>query len=148
MPSTATRSAPSTADQIGQFFGDLAAFGHLATLERESATLRFDVPGDAGRADRWHISVRDGDVSVSRQGNGTPDAIITIPRPAAEALVTGRLNAHAALLRGLLKCEGSIAACMMFQRCLPGPPGSVGRVPPISSATVMAWHDGTKGRRT
>jgi hypothetical protein len=56
--------------------------------------------------------------------------------------VTGRLNAQAALLRGLLTCEGSIAAVIMFQRCLPGPPGSTGRVAPISSRTV------TDGRRS
>lgn len=148
MPPAATRSAPPTADPINQFFADLAAFGHFATLERESATLRFEVPGNGPRTDRWYITVRDGDVSVSRQGNGTPDATIMLQRPAAEALVTGRLNAQAAILRGLLTCEGSMAACMMFQRCLPGPPGSEGRVPPISSATVMSWHDGTKGRRT
>jgi hypothetical protein len=34
-----------------------------------------------------------------------------------------------------------MAACMMFQRSLPGPPGSVGRVAPISSAAVMAQHE-------
>ena len=56
-------------------------------------------------------------------------------------VVTGRLNAQAAILRGLLTCEGSMAACMMFQRSLPGPPGSVGRVAPISSAAVMAQHE-------
>ena len=52
--------------------------------------------------------------------------------------MTGRLNAQAAMLRGLLTCEGSMAALMMFQRCLPGPPGSTGKVAPISSQTVMA----------
>lgn len=135
-----TRSAPATADPISQFFADLAQPGHLATLESESATLRFDVLANGTRAERWYLTVSDGDVSVSRQGNGPPDAVIAIGRAAAEALVTGRLNAQAAILRGLLACEGSMAACMMFQRCLPSPPGSVGRVAPISSQTVMAQH--------
>jgi hypothetical protein len=63
---------------------------------------------------------------------------VHIERPHLEAIVSGRLNAQAALLRGLLTCEGSMAALIMFQRCLPGPPGSTGRVAPISSQAVTA----------
>ena len=48
-------------------------------------------------------------------------------------MVTGRLNAQAAVLRGALACEGKLAAVVMFQRCLPGPPGSTG----TEAATVM-----------
>ncbi len=70
--------------------------------------------------------------------NGAADATVRVDRPYLEAMVTGRLNAQAAFLRGLFTCEGSVSALMMFQRCLPGPPGSTGRVPPISSKTVMA----------
>ena len=31
-----------------------------------------------------------------------------------------------------------MVAVMMFQRCLPGPPGSTGRGSPITGAAVMA----------
>jgi len=85
----------------------------------------------------WYIAVSDGDVAVSRQHKAA-DAVIGVQRPQFEAIVTGRLNAQAALLRGVMVCEGSLAALMMFQRCLPGPPGSTGRVAPISSQQVMA----------
>jgi len=136
---TRARSAPAAADPISQFFDDLARPGHLATFESESATIRFDVPDDA-RAERWFITIHDGDVSVNHN-RGPADVVMTIARPAAAQMVTGRLNAQAAMLRGLLTCEGSMAACMTFQRCLPGPPGSVGRVAPISSKTVMAKHE-------
>jgi SCP-2 sterol transfer family len=137
---TQARSAPAEADPISQFFDDLARPGHLATFESESATIRLDVPGGDARVDRWFITIHDGDVSVTHN-RGPADAVVTIARPAAVQMVTGRLNAQAAMLRGLLTCEGSMAACMMFQRCLPGPPGSTGRVAPISSAAVMAKHD-------
>jgi hypothetical protein len=136
---TSARSAPTEADPISKFFDDLARPGHLATFESESATVRLDVPGGDARVDRWFITVHDGDVSVTHN-RGPADAVVTIGRPAAVQMVTGRLNAQAAMLRGLLTCEGSMAACMMFQRCLPGPPGSVGRVAPISSEAVMAKH--------
>jgi hypothetical protein len=125
-----------TADPISQFFADLAAPGHLATFEGHSATLRFDVH-DGGQVQHWYVAVRNGDVGVTRQ-NKVADAVIHIERPPFEAIVTGRMNAMAALLRGVLTCEGSMAALIMFQRCLPGPPDSTGRVAPISSQTVMA----------
>jgi putative sterol carrier protein len=83
------------------------------------------------------VTVHDGDVGVSRQ-KMPADATVRVARPHMEAIVTGRLNAQAAVLRGVLTCEGSMAALMMFQRCLPGPPGSTGKVAPLSSQTVMA----------
>ena len=139
MTATRARSAPTETDPISQFFDELARPGHLATFESESATIRLDVPGGDARTDRWFITIHDGDVSVSHN-RGPADAVVTIGRSAAVQMVTGRLNAQAAMLRGLLTCEGSMAACMIFQRCLPGPPGSTGRVAPISSETVMAEH--------
>jgi len=138
---TRARSAPAEADPITQFFDDLARPGHLATFEAESATIRLDVPATDARVERWFITIHDGDVSVTHN-RGPADAVVTIGRPAAVQMVTGRLNAQAAMLRGLLTLEGSMAACMMFQRCLPGPPGSTGRVAPISSEHVMAEHAG------
>jgi hypothetical protein len=126
----------TTADPISRFFADLAAPGHLATFEGHSATLRFDVR-DRGQVRHWYIAVSDGDVAVTRQ-NKMADALIAVEHAQFEAIVTGRLNAQAALLRGVMTCEGSLAALMMFQRCLPGPPGSTGRVAPISSRQVMA----------
>jgi hypothetical protein len=133
MASTTSKRA---VDPVGEFFAALAAQGHVATFDGDSATLRFDI-GDDGDVERWHVAVTKGNVAVTRQGSRA-DAVVRITRPCAEALVTGRLNAQAALLRGLLTCEGSLAALVMFQRCLPGPPGATGRAAPISAATIMA----------
>jgi hypothetical protein len=142
MPTARSGSLTTTVDPISQFFANLAAPGHLATFEGHSATLRFDV-GDDGQVQHWHVAVSNGDVAVARQNSVTrqskgADAVIHVERAPFEAIVTGRMNAMAALLRGVLTCEGSMAALMMFQRCLPGPPDSTGRVAPISSQTVMA----------
>jgi alkyl sulfatase BDS1-like metallo-beta-lactamase superfamily hydrolase len=136
---TKTRSAPSAADPISEFFDGLAQPGHLATLESESATLRFDVR-DGASTQRWHVTVHDGDVTVTHSRDAA-DAVVTAERPYLEAVVIGQVNGTAAVLRGLMSCEGSMAALVMFQRCLPGPPGSTGRVEPISSRAVMAKHN-------
>ena len=136
MPKGYGGSVAAAADPITQFFAALDEPGHLATFEGDSATVRFDVL-DGKKAQRWHVAITGGDVAVSHS-NAAADATVRVDRPHLEAMVTGRLNAQAAFLRGLFTCEGSVSALMMFQRCLPGPPGSTGRVPPISSKTVMA----------
>ena len=92
---------------------------------------------DSGHVEHWHVTIHDGDVGVTRQALPA-DAIVHVTRRDMEQIVTGRLNAQAALLRGLVTAEGSMAALMMFQRCLPGPPGSTGTVEPLSSEAVMA----------
>jgi len=140
------RSAKTAGDPISEFFAVLAEPVHLATFERESATIRFDISdgkdadgkdADGKDVQHWYVTVTDGDVEVTRR-NSPADAIVHVRRPDFEQIVTGRMNAQAALLRGIVSCEGSVGALMMFQRCLPGPPGSKGRVAPISSETVMA----------
>lgn len=133
---TASSGLTRASDPISDFFAVLAESGHLATFEGQSATLRFDV-ADGADVERWRLAVSNGNVSVTREDRAA-DAVVRADRPHFEAMVTGGLNAQAAMLRGLLVCEGSMAACIMFQRCLPGPPGSTGRVAPISSATVMS----------
>jgi SCP-2 sterol transfer family len=133
-----------TRDVVTRFFAELAAVGHVPTFERNSATLRFDVTADdksssqtAETMQRWYVTVMNGDVTISHR-NASADAIVRIGRSYLESIVTGKLNAQAAFLRGLFTCEGGMAAVIMFQRCLPGPPGSTGRIAPISSAQVMA----------
>jgi putative sterol carrier protein len=139
VPATQTRSAPTAPDAISQFFADLAQPGHLATLESESASLRFDVK-DGASVQHWYVTIHDGDVAVTRRDDPA-DAVVTADRPNLEAIMSGQMNAMAAVLRGILDCQGSMAALVMFQRCLPGPPGSTGRAAPISSQTVMGSHD-------
>jgi hypothetical protein len=134
-------SVAAAADPVTQFFAALDEPGHLATFEGNSATVRFDVLGqkDLGEktVERWHVSITRGDVAVTH-GSEPADATVRIDRRHLAEMVTGRLNAQAAFLRGLFTVAGSVGALMMFQRCLPGPPGSTGRVAPISSKTVMA----------
>jgi hypothetical protein len=125
-------------DQITDFFADLSRQGHIPTFDGEKATVRFEaLTGNS--TERWHVTVADGDVSVTRQ-NRPADSVVRMRQRDLEAIVTGTLNAQAALLRGLIDAEGKLAALMMFQRCLPGPPGSTGKVAPISGKTVMTWR--------
>ena len=98
--------------------------------------MRFDVTGGS-KMQYWYLTISNGNVAVTSD-KSPAEAIVRIERRYLEDIVTGRLNAQAAMLRQVLTVEGSMAALMMFQRCLPGPHGSTGRVAPISSQTVMA----------
>jgi SCP-2 sterol transfer family protein len=146
-----SRADPNAvASTAESFFAGLAEAGHIATFERESATIRFDIPdaderdqaAHADKAERWYVTVKDGRVSVTRQDRPA-DAVVRVSRPQFESIVTGRLNAQAAMLRGLLTVEGKMAAVVMFQRCLPGPPGSRGTAAPISARAVNAQRRDT-----
>src|SRR5258708_19039828 len=59
-------STSADADPVSQFFTGLAESGHVATFDRESTTLRFDI-ADGDNVERWYVSVHDGRVAVSRQ---------------------------------------------------------------------------------
>lgn len=138
MSAARATSATAAADPVSEFFAGLSQPGDIATFADESATIRFEVRrSEDGGIEHWLVSVLDGHVTVTRR-NTAAHATVRLDRPHFEAIVTGRLNAQAALLRGLMTCEGNVAALMMFQRCLPGPPGSTGWAAPISSKTVMA----------
>jgi hypothetical protein len=141
MPEERAGLVAAAADPVSQFFAALDEPGHLATLEGDATVIRFDVL-DGEKVERWRVSIARGEVAVTHSA-GPADATVRIDRCHLEAMVTGHLNAQAAYLRGLFACEGSVGALMTFQRCLPGPPGSTGRVAPISSKTVMAGR-GTK----
>src|SRR5689334_11544694 len=108
MPKARAGSVAAAADPVTQFFAALDEPGHLATFEGDSATVRFDVLNDKGlgdkRVERWRVSITRGDVAVTHSG-GPADATVRVDRRHLEAMVTGRLNAQAAFLRGLFACE-------------------------------------------
>jgi putative sterol carrier protein len=128
-------------DPLACFFDALADRGHEGVLAGESATLRFDV-AEGETSQRWYVTVTNGDVSVSHK-RSRADAVVRADSVSLTAVVSGRSNAMAAMLRGLLVVEGDWAPLAMFQRILPGPPDSKGRVDPISREMVMAQRRAT-----
>src|SRR5258707_9412999 len=91
-------STSADADPVSQFFTGLAESGHVATFDRESTTLRFDI-ADGDNVERWYVSVHDGRVAVTRQDRPAA-AVVRGGRGALPAVVAGRLDAPAAPLLG------------------------------------------------
>ena len=109
-------------DSTAEFFDELGRRGHEPLLENATGTLRFDV-ADGKRIARWLVTIRKGDVTVSRENRGA-DSVVRVDRALFDKAVKGKANAMAALLRGAITIEGEPELLVLFQRLFPGPPRS------------------------
>jgi putative sterol carrier protein len=110
-----------TTDATTRFFQDLAARGHEPALEKVTGTLRFDLTGGE-RTTRWLVTIRKGDVDVSRR-NAKADCVVRGDRRLFDGIASGELNAMVAFLRGSLALEGNNRWLLLpFQRLFPAPP--------------------------
>jgi predicted lipid carrier protein YhbT len=103
-----------------EFFESLGQQGHVPSLETLTGRLRWELT-DGDDIDRWLVTVDHGDVAVSRRG-GKADCVIQTDTDVFEGIATGRVNAVAAVFRGLVGIEGDLNALVLFQRVFPGPP--------------------------
>jgi putative sterol carrier protein len=107
-------------DATTEFFEDLAARGHEPLLEKATGKLRIELSNGKRRA-HWLVTVTKGDVTVSH-ANAKADCVVRMDQTLFEQIVSGRENAMAALLRGLVAVEGNPQLLVLFQRLFPGPP--------------------------
>jgi putative sterol carrier protein len=105
-------------DATKEFFDKLARRGHEPLLAKVSATLRFDL-ADGKRTDHWLVALHKGDVAVTRE-NIEADCVVRTDKALFNRMLTGEVNAMAALLRGSVGVEGNIQLLVLFQRLLPG----------------------------
>ncbi len=99
---------------VDHFFKDLATTRHVPLLEGTSGTLLVEL-GDGEVAPRhWFVRIRHGDVEVSDK-TSAPDCVLATDVSTFEAIVAGRINAFAAVLRGLLEVEGEVHLLVALQ---------------------------------
>ena len=110
-------------DSTATFFEALAKRGRDPILASTSGTLRFELGGGA-RREYWYVTISKGDVTTSR-ANAEADAVVRCDKALFDGMVTGRVNATAAMLRGAVQAEGDLGLLMSFQRLFPSPPKSV-----------------------
>jgi putative sterol carrier protein len=70
------------------------------------------------------VTVTKGDVAVSN-ANLEADSVVRTTKALFDDMATGRVNATAATLRGVLHAGGNLGLVMSFQRLFPAPPKSV-----------------------
>jgi putative sterol carrier protein len=99
---------------VDDFFAELGRRGHEPMLRRISGTIRFDLD-HGGKSDHFTVTVAKGDLSVSRR-NAAADTVIHTDRALFERMVTGRANASASMLRGLVGVSGDLELATLAPR--------------------------------
>jgi hypothetical protein len=110
-------------EPIEEFFQRLTHGAPVRLLRRADGSLRIDLTSGT-TTERWFITIRKDAVSVSHR-NAKADAVIRTSKDLFEGMVTGRVNAMTAALRGVVSLEGDPSLLVLFQRALPGPPSTV-----------------------
>ena len=101
-------------DLTAEFFDSLGHRGYEPLLGEVAGTVRFDL-NDGRRTDYWLVDVKHGDVRVMNE-NRPAECVVMVDRGLFDRIVSGRVNAMAALLRGALLVEGSPDIIVSFQR--------------------------------
>lgn len=113
--------AAETADLTTGFFRELQERGYEPSLAKVSGTLRFDIANGSSALSHWLVNVEKGNIEVSRR-KVRADCVIAADRALFEKVVSGRLNAFAAVLREAMSIQGKIGLLVFFQRLFPAPP--------------------------
>ena len=101
------------AEPTREFFTRLAE-QHQPLVESVTGVMRIDL-ADGERTEHWYLDIRKGDVSVSHKG---PEPACTVSTDLAtfEAIISGKMNAMAAVLRGAVEVEGRFALMTALRR--------------------------------
>ena len=86
---------------------------------RLTGVVRVDL-ADGERTEHWYLDIRKSDVNVSHQGPD-PDCTVSTDLATFAAIIEGRINAMAALLRGAVVVEGRSLLMAVFRKLLVAP---------------------------
>jgi predicted lipid carrier protein YhbT len=100
------------------FFQRLGERGTEPRAGRVRGTVRVEVED----GDRWCVTFDRGALGVSRDALDA-ECVVRTDQATLEGMVEGRVNATAALLRGLVQAEGDVELLIYLQRFFPSPPG-------------------------
>jgi hypothetical protein len=113
-------------DVIEEFFSELGSQGSVASLARASGSVCFELD-NAGSTDPWTVKVNKGDVTVEHKATSA-DCVIHADTETFARVVTGEMNAMAAMLRGTISGEyrQNPELIVLIQRIFPGRSGDRG----------------------
>jgi putative sterol carrier protein len=108
-----------TSDSTAEFFEELGSRGHEPLLGKATGSARFDVL-DAGRTQRWLLTIDKGDIGVSHK-NAAADCLVRANKAFFDRAVAGKQNFFAGVLRGEVTVEGDPKLLVLLQRLFPRP---------------------------
>ncbi len=109
------------AEPTHEFFDRLA--GQRQSLPSGlTGDVRFDI-ADGERTEHWYVHITRSGIDVSHQGPD-PDCVVGTDIATFDGVVTGRMNAMAAILRGAIDISGKVILLAALQRLFPGSTGA------------------------
>jgi putative sterol carrier protein len=105
------------ADLTKSLLEALARQSRQQPIPKLSGLIRIEAR-DGESTDQWYLNIAKGVVTVAREG-GEPDCVISGERAALEAVLGGKANAMAALLRGAIEVHGKPLLLLGLQRLFP-----------------------------
>jgi hypothetical protein len=109
-------------DATADFLAGLDRAGHESRLGRAEGAVRIELVR-SGKTERWFLDARRGEVTVSRR-RLPYDCTIRTSGELFDGMVTGRVNALTALLRGEVEVDGNPELLVLLQRLFPSPPAA------------------------
>jgi putative sterol carrier protein len=107
-------------DPTVEFFDRLTQRAHVPLLGKAAGTVHFEFARDHGTED-WFLRMDEGAVSITRSG-GSAECTVRTDKTLFDRIVSGEVNAFAALLRGAMTVTGDPRLLVPVQRLFPGPP--------------------------
>jgi putative sterol carrier protein len=107
------------AENVISAFFEAIAGSHPAVPRTISGSLRFDLE-NGNRIEHWRVTFAKGAVLAERS-NAAADCVVRTDKTTMEAIIQGRVNAMAALLRGGIKVEGQALLLALFRGLMTAP---------------------------
>jgi len=126
----------AASDAATAFFEERGRRGRESLLAKGRGTVCVELTNGT-ETQPWLVTIDRGDVKVL-QGTGHADCTLRTSRELFEQIVTGEVNAVAAILRGAIGITGNWQLLVLFQRLFPGPPKT-------SAATADTGATGSSG---
>lgn len=129
-----------------EFLTELGRRGNQPLLAAATGTIRFDVHR-GGRTESWLVEVDHGDVTVSKR-RGKAEAVVDADGDLLDQIVTGQINAMAAVLRGAIHVEGDPELLIQLGRTFPGPSNAPATAPPARERHIRRTKKAASVRKT
>jgi putative sterol carrier protein len=112
-------SRESGARQVIDAFFESITGAHPELPNTISGSIRFDLE-DGKRSECWQVTIEKGVVS-SERSDASADCLVHTDKATLGAIIQGRANAMAALLRGAVRVEGEAVLMAYFRRLFTEP---------------------------
>jgi NAD(P)-dependent dehydrogenase (short-subunit alcohol dehydrogenase family)/putative sterol carrier protein len=114
-PSSSAASEDYKAQAVFDALSKRIATEGPALVSKVNGIFEFDIAGAGGKRQSWTVDLKSASPSVKVGKVGTPNVTLSLGDDDFVALMTGKLNAQNAFMKGLLKIKGDMGLAMKLE---------------------------------